>query len=642
LDKALGNDWDGIIAPSDFAMDVYKGFERLFLLTLDKKPYKQKVVKYRIPIVSTSKVPDHPFKFAMGYSVEGFRGEQAIFPRYKNGRPKHRLAGLMYIVMHDLEEYTSMEESQQIVSAMQHYKSDELKLDSRIANQQETIFFGGISGKSVALVVPLIYLNFKNELYKKIFGLEDRRWKKGKGLNTEGRKLIQQLTSGNQHTKEFKILLNTYLPFVVKLADSIAKRQSKVLCYIDAEGKITRFSLGYIDKSGKFCTKVQQMLFDQTSPKTPEGKKKTPRIERAYSRLGSDFVPKKLDFSTESNQTESNGFVDHKLVEEFERKLIISDPIRGLTNIGNTCYFNATMQALCASPILRSIVANMPYSESLPFNLARIINQLFIDMLSVGHEEPVNTEKVFTESQEILEKRVSMEDESTKFSAKKEGRKLTKEQIQSFVCQMRDHSMEHDAGELITYMLDLLKTEALHKGNTTFEENFELIAKSTTQCKACDKFGDDANLTDSILKVTLSGGELTQCIEDMLKEEILPKENRWNCGTKNCIGGTAKQIVVEKLPRVLIMQLNRFENTTTKIMTAISYLQKIKWIKRSYQLKAVINHKGNTPNSGHYTATVLGPDNSWYIMNDGNSPEKTDFVVSNDAYILVYEEVQTQ
>ena len=313
-------------------------------------------------------------------------------------------------------------------------------------------------------------------------------------------------------------------------------------------------------------------------------------------------------------------------------------PIRGLTNIGNTCYFNATMQALCASPTFRSTVTNMPFSTTLPFNLAYYISLLNSELLSTSKTDALDTSAVFSQIQKELALRTIMEGETTEFTTAKIGTKFTKGQIKKFTHQMSDHSVEHDSGELITYILDLLKTEAEHKGEFAIQavaESLDLFVKSTIKCVKCKKTNDIVS-QDNILKITLSAESLEQCIIGMLTEEILTMENRWNCETIECTGETTKQTIIEKLPKVLIVQLNRFADSSTKITREIFYTQNLDLGNKPYQLKAVINHHGETLQSGHYTATILGSSGKWYIANDSIIKE-TEFSVSSDAYILLYE-----
>ena len=58
-----------------------------------------------------------------------------------------------------------------------------------------------------------------------------------------------------------------------------------------------------------------------------------------------------------------------------------------------------------------------------------------------------------------------------------------------------------------------------------------------------------------------------------------------------------------------------------------------------YDLRAVIQHSGNTPRAGHYTTFVRAHDGDWYYCDDSAPPRPCDHaeVVHAQAYMLVYE-----
>ena len=64
------------------------------------------IVRYRFPICSFSKAPDHAVKFAAGENVETQSlGEETMDPIYNNkGKPRHRLVGLLYVTFHSIAD----------------------------------------------------------------------------------------------------------------------------------------------------------------------------------------------------------------------------------------------------------------------------------------------------------------------------------------------------------------------------------------------------------------------------------------------------------------------------------------------------------------------------------------------------------
>ena len=269
---------------NDFTMlETMQFFWKVLEMGLGSIP--KDVVQYRFPITSTGKSPDHPFKYGMGYNVEeDLRGEKPVLPNYKNGMPKHRLAGFLYVIMTDLATYADMENKGHVVDPIQYHKAQKLKLDTNIIHQSETSFLSGVDGENISLVIPLVYLNFKDknkELYTRIFNLTAEDWRMGQRLNG----YIQQRTSGGgtgAHTEQFKLLLKIYLPFAINLAETIAHLQHKAVHFIDSFGNLQFYSKRAINENGTYRTEVQDTIKNQVYAKSPEGKNKTPAKTKKF------------------------------------------------------------------------------------------------------------------------------------------------------------------------------------------------------------------------------------------------------------------------------------------------------------------------------------------------------------------------
>jgi ubiquitin C-terminal hydrolase len=72
-------------------------------------------------------------------------------------------------------------------------------------------------------------------------------------------------------------------------------------------------------------------------------------------------------------------------------------------------------------------------------------------------------------------------------------------------------------------------------------------------------------------------------------------------------------------------------NHTVKYDEYLSYGEKI------YELKAVVNHIGDTPESGHYTTEIRIANGQWQTIDDDQVLSTGGFKVSKNAYILIYE-----
>jgi hypothetical protein len=251
----------------EFADNPIKGFwEDL----VDAIPPDQEIVKYRFPVISTSKAPDHAVKFGFGGNVEATsRGEAPVYPNYNDeSYPMHRLAGFLYVTLHSAKELQG--NGSCALDITQLLKTQQLKTAAhRTDNQIEVIFLGGIDGKVVTIVIPLLYPNLDKEYdpeYHGIFGITNTNSR----LATHYPKVTNEVSGlvaldlRDEASGFSPKLMQAYVQFALKVADAIAQSQGKVLCTILPNGMIVKCPMG-IDDGGKLSV-LQIMQRDYIVP----------------------------------------------------------------------------------------------------------------------------------------------------------------------------------------------------------------------------------------------------------------------------------------------------------------------------------------------------------------------------------------
>ncbi|CAF1532641.1 unnamed protein product [Didymodactylos carnosus] len=163
---------------------------------------------------------------------------------------------------------------------------------------------------------------------------------------------------------------------------------------------------------------------------------------------------------------------------------------------------------------------------------------------------------------------------------------------------------------------------------------------------------------DSISFLTLplpsNGGKiitLEDCIHSLTEEELLGENGQWFCSFCNQLVDAKKKIGLWKLPKILIIQLKRFNydlQSNDKIDTYVKYpLHNLDLLQvivnpeydskdSKYDLIAVSNHFGNLVD-GHYTAYAINNSSGqWYNFND-SQVTKIDKgqVITKNAYVLI-------
>ena len=146
---------------------------------------------------------------------------------------------------------------------------------------------------------------------------------------------------------------------------------------------------------------------------------------------------------------------------------------------------------------------------------------------------------------------------------------------------------------------------------------------------------------------------INKCFEEFTKMQTLDENNLYKCPKCKENIAARNKIELYKIPKILIIQLKRFENGQ-KIKTFIDFpiknLDISSFISNSsqhyltppikYDLFAVSNHYGELE-YGHYNASCLNyTDKHWYNFNDKKveiiEDDNPDSIVTKDAYVLFY------
>jgi ubiquitin C-terminal hydrolase len=146
---------------------------------------------------------------------------------------------------------------------------------------------------------------------------------------------------------------------------------------------------------------------------------------------------------------------------------------------------------------------------------------------------------------------------------------------------------------------------------------------------------------------------LTDCFKYFTKREILSNEDLWFCPTCKKLKRASKKIDLWLLPKVLIVQLKRFNYTRyfrDKIDLFVDcplrdldlsefVLNADEKSKAKYDLIAVSNHMGGL-GGGHYTAHARNVhDQKWHSFDDSYvSDIHENNVISKAAYVLIYQQ----
>ncbi|KAL3428836.1 hypothetical protein BDV09DRAFT_181414 [Aspergillus tetrazonus] len=318
--------------------------------------------------------------------------------------------------------------------------------------------------------------------------------------------------------------------------------------------------------------------------------------------------------------------------------------VRGLFNLGQTCYLNVILQTLLHDPILSTYFlgnGHQPHDCTVADCIGCAVAEAFADFNSIDKPEGFAALNLLLASWRASPTLAGYQ--------------------------------QQDAHEYYQFLVDKLHTSA--EGNREnhekgcscfFHRTFYGKLRSSVTCDRC---GNVTKTEDPIVDLSLDvqvqakkramgGGSgpsatptLSGCLESFTSPEKLMADV-YNCsGCGNTPQKATKQLRIKKLPAILCMQLKRFEHTfsvSEKVEGRIDFPLSINMLpyttnpdsavdksRYTYDLSSAVVHKGKLE-AGHYYVYCRQGD-EWMLFNDDQVTPVTEAeVLGVDAYLLFY------
>ncbi|KAJ1373144.1 hypothetical protein KIN20_035483 [Parelaphostrongylus tenuis] len=290
-------------------------------------------------------------------------------------------------------------------------------------------------------------------------------------------------------------------------------------------------------------------------------------------------------------------------VEESQKRRNILEVPCGLTNSGNFCYVNSFLQVWYNDPIFRQIIFDWRPSP---------------DYIRPA-PPAMDVEAVMNSLQHLF---YTMQ--TTPFEDTDDNR--------HFTAALRLGNEQQDAQEFSLVLFDALdRNLAKHPHGEVIRQRIrERYLGSSTQRIWCTCGKESSRSSPfSALQLNIDGYKtLHEVLDAYFGEELLED---YLCDECNQRGSVKRQTIPEKLPPVIMLQLNRYvfdaNGRNRKLKTPIVYPRELsarsfhlgvsKYDDFDYELFAVMIHEGDNTFCGHYYDLVRHPFTGvWYKYND--------------------------
>lgn len=337
-------------------------------------------------------------------------------------------------------------------------------------------------------------------------------------------------------------------------------------------------------------------------------------------------------------------------------KNLIDNGLSGLANLGNTCYINSSMQILSHCEKLNNIL-NLYNKDNIKINdenALLLLEWKDLNDLMWSNNCVIAPKRFISTVQKVSEKKNI--DLFTGF-AQNDLPEFLLFIIDTFHNSLkREVTMDINGDPKNT--LDILAKSCFNMIKELYSKDYSEIFQLFYGINVSLIMDNDCNILSckpepfSTLNLPIpqntNNCTIFDCLDLYTCEESLHGENSWFNEKTNTKQDVNKSMKFWNLPEILIININRFNNSNRKINTLINIEENnidlskyiIGYNKTSfiYELFGICNHEGNCY-GGHYFSYVKN-NQKWYKFNDTIvTPIKSEQIITNKAYCFFLKKI---
>jgi ubiquitin C-terminal hydrolase len=336
--------------------------------------------------------------------------------------------------------------------------------------------------------------------------------------------------------------------------------------------------------------------------------------------------------------------------------------MKGIPNIGNTCFINSIIQSLNNIDDLRCYILSNNYNTSLYdyYN----INKIDLPQNYESCKELLlNLQKLF----------IALNSDEYDISKYMRLFCINLKQLASdgdhVALGISDFSIHNDAEEFLSFILDKIEDFSIdnkfkNMKNSTAITNlkkqyinkniiinsFKIQEITQYKCMSCNNL-TKLNYNNYLNKIQLSINErFITSLDTALAYYTLTNEmSDYKCDKCKMSGIAKTRTLLSVLPKYIIIQLLRFKNDGTKINKSIDLPLHINLDKYSYrdkglnyELQSVSCHLDMSTSFGHYISITRNND-KWYIQDDESIKEinesQASEYIKRKGYIYIFKKI---
>lgn len=271
----------------------------------------------------------------------------------------------------------------------------------------------------------------------------------------------------------------------------------------------------------------------------------------------------------------------------------------GIKNKGNTCFFNASLQALLSIPEVVHFLSESTFDPSKQ-NFCLALQNFIVQYTKCKIVDPSSLISVLKGKIKLFDGR---QQDAHSF-------------LESLISRLSDES------------------ESMHSEKKSFfKKIFGINAQDTVKCHECGF--KSSNETVSMIQYLFIKKSIQSSIDHFLQqEEQVDSGSPWECTKCKTKGVSSLSHAIKKTSNNLIVYLNRFQSVNSKNDTNLAIDTQIEINKDIFDLVATVCHSG-TLSGGHYYS-YCKRDHEWNEYNDSLVQKAPRPEYGDQVYILFY------